>query len=66
VIDTYSRVAFLKLCDRKNALVAAEVLNDKVVPWFEEQDLRILRALIDRGWNTAAREKVMNMSFISQ
>ena len=49
VIDTYSRVAFVKLYDRKNALVAAEVLNDKVIPWFEEQDVRILRILTDRG-----------------
>ncbi len=49
VIDTYSRVAFAKLYDRKNALVAAEVLNDKVVPWFEEQDVRILQTLTDRG-----------------
>lgn len=49
VIDTYSRVAFVKLYDRKNALVAAEVLNDQVVPWFEEQDVRILRTLTDRG-----------------
>jgi hypothetical protein len=32
VIDTYSKVAFAKLYDRKNALVAAEVLNDKVIP----------------------------------
>ena len=49
VIDTYSRMAFVKLYDRKNALVAAEVLNDKVVPWFEEQNVRILRTLTDRG-----------------
>ena len=34
VIDTYSRVAFAKLYDRKNALVAADVLNDRVVPWI--------------------------------
>src|SRR5207248_5371635 len=37
-IDTYSRVGFAKLYDRKNALVAADMLNDQVVPWFEEQD----------------------------
>lgn len=49
VIDTYSRVAFAKLYDRKNALVAAEVLNDKVLPWFEEQGVRVLRVLTDRG-----------------
>lgn len=49
VIDTYSKVAFIKLYDRKNALVAADVLNDKVIPWFEEQDVRVLRILTDRG-----------------
>ena len=32
VIDTYSKVSFVKLYDRKNALVAAEMLNDKVFP----------------------------------
>jgi len=48
-IDTYSKVAFTKLYDRKNALVAAEMLNDKVVPFFEQNDLRLLRVLTDRG-----------------
>lgn len=49
VIDTYSKVAFAKLYDRKNALVAADVLNDVVVPWFEEEGVRVLRILTDRG-----------------
>ena len=48
-IDTYTRVAFAKLYDRKNALVAADMLNDQVVPWFEQQDVRMLRVLTDRG-----------------
>lgn len=48
-IDTYSRVAFVKLYDRKNALVAADVLNDKVLPFFEAEDVRLLRILTDRG-----------------
>jgi hypothetical protein len=42
-------VAFAKLYDRKNALVAAEMLNDKVVPFYEQHDLRLLRILTDRG-----------------
>lgn len=29
-IDTSSRLAFAKLCDRKNAVVAADMLNDSV------------------------------------
>lgn len=48
-IDTYSRVAFAKLYDRRNALVAADMLNDQVLPFFEEQDVRLLRVLTDRG-----------------
>ena len=39
----------VKLYDRKNALVAADVLNDIVVPWFEEEGVRVLRMLTDRG-----------------
>lgn len=48
-IDTYTRVAMCKLYDRKNALVAADMLNDRVVPFFEEQNLPLLRVLTDRG-----------------
>jgi transposase InsO family protein len=48
-IDTYSKVAFVKLYDRKNALVAADLLNDRVLPFFEQQDGRPLRVLTDRG-----------------
>lgn len=48
-IDTYSKVAFAKLYDRKNALVAAELLNDRVIPWFEQQEVSLLRILTDRG-----------------
>lgn len=42
-------MAFAKVYDRKNALVAADLLNDRVIPWFEEQDVRLLRVLTDRG-----------------
>jgi transposase InsO family protein len=48
-IDTYTKVAFAKLYDRKNALVAADLLNDKVVPFFDEHDVKLLRILTDRG-----------------
>ena len=48
-IDTYSKVAFAKLYDRKNAITAADMLNDKVVPFFEEQQIPLLRVLTDRG-----------------
>lgn len=48
-IDTYSKVAFAKVYDRKNALTAADLLNDKVMPFFEEQQIPLLRVLTDRG-----------------
>jgi len=48
-IDTYTRVAFAKLYDRKNALVAADTLNDRVLPFYEEQGVPLLRVLTDRG-----------------
>lgn len=48
-IDTYSKVAFCKLYDRKNALVAADLLNDRVIPFFEEEQVQLLRMLTDRG-----------------
>ena len=48
-IDTYSRVASAKLYDRKNALVAADMLNDRVLPFFEAHDIPLLRVLTDRG-----------------
>ena len=48
-IDTYSKVAWAKLYDRKNALVAADMLNDRVLPFFEDHDIPLLRMLTDRG-----------------
>jgi transposase InsO family protein len=48
-IDTYTKVAFAKLYDRKNALVAADTLNDRVLPLYEEHGVRLLRVLTDRG-----------------
>lgn len=48
-LDTYSKLAFAKLYDRKNALVAADLLNDRVLPFLEEQNVPLLRVLTDRG-----------------
>ena len=48
-IDTYAKVAFAKLYDRKNALVAADMLNDRVLPFYDQQRVPLLRILTDRG-----------------
>lgn len=48
-IDTYSKVAMTKLYTMKTSLVAADMLNDRVLPFFEEQNMGLLRMLTDRG-----------------
>ena len=48
-VDTYTRLAFTKLYETKHAITSADLLNDKVVPFFEEQDIPLLRVLTDRG-----------------
>ena len=48
-IDTYSKVALAKVYDRKMPIQAADLLNDRVVPFFEEKGLPLLRVLTDRG-----------------
>jgi transposase InsO family protein len=48
-IDTYSKLAFVKLYDRKHAITAADMLNDRVLPFFEQHEVPLLRILTDRG-----------------
>lgn len=48
-IDTYTRVAFAKLYLQKHAITAADLLNDRVIPFFDEQGIPLLRVLTDRG-----------------
>jgi transposase InsO family protein len=48
-IDTYTKVGFAKLQDRKSALTAADMLNDRVIPFFDQHDIRVGRVLTDRG-----------------
>jgi transposase InsO family protein len=48
-IDTYAKVAFAKLYDRKTPLTAADLLNDRVVPFYDEHEVVLLRVLTDRG-----------------
>ena len=48
-IDTYAKVAFAKLYDRKTPITAAELLNDRVIPFFDEHEIPLCRVLTDRG-----------------
>ena len=40
-IDTYSNVGFAKLYQDKNALTAADFLNDKVLPFFDQYSMSV-------------------------
>jgi len=48
-VDTYSKVAHCKLYTTKTPITAADLLNDKVLPFYESQQLPVLRILTDRG-----------------
>ena len=48
-IDTFSKVAHCKLYTTKTPITAADLLNDKVLPFYEGQGLPMLRILTDRG-----------------
>jgi len=48
-VDTYSKIALCKLYTTKTPITAADLLNDKVLPFFEQHELPMLRILTDRG-----------------
>ena len=48
-IDTYAKVGFAKLYTTKTPITSADLLNDKVLPFYEQHQLPLLRILTDRG-----------------
>ena len=48
-IDTYSKVGFAKLYEDKTPITAADILNDRVVPFFDQHEIPLSRVLTDRG-----------------
>ena len=48
-IDTYSKVGFAKLYTERTPITAADLLNDRVLPFFEQHGLPLNRILTDRG-----------------
>lgn len=48
-VDTYSKVAMTKLYTTKTPITAADLLNDRVLPFFAEHAMGIIRILTDRG-----------------
>jgi len=54
-IDTYAKVAFAKLYDRKTPITAADLLNDRVVPFYDQHGIPLSRVLTDRGTEFCGR-----------
>ena len=52
-IDTYTKVVFAKLYDRKTPITAADLLNDRVLPFFDGKEVKLTRVLTDCqiAWN---------------
>jgi len=48
-VDTYAKWAAAKLYTNKTPITSADLLNDRVLPFFEEQGMGVLRILTDRG-----------------
>ena len=48
-VDTYSKWAAAKLYTTKTPITAADLLNDRVLPFFAEQSMGVIRILTDRG-----------------
>jgi transposase InsO family protein len=48
-IDTYAKLGFAKLYDRKTPITAADLLNDRVIPFYEDKGVPLQRVLTDRG-----------------
>ncbi|MFM5429172.1 IS481 family transposase [Aeromonas veronii] len=48
-VDTYSKLAMAKLYTTKTPITGADLLNDRVLPFFAEQGMGIIRMLTDRG-----------------
>lgn len=54
-IDTYSKVVHCKLYTSKTPITSADVLNDRVLPFYTSQDVSVLRILTDRGTEFCGR-----------
>lgn len=64
-VDTYSRVAMAKLYIEKTAITSVDMLNDQVVPFFDEQEVPLLRILTDRGHGILRHRLASQLSTVS-
>lgn len=55
-VDTYTQVTCAKVYSQKTPITAADVLNDRVLPLYEQHGITLLRMLTDRGTEFCGRE----------
>lgn len=55
-LDTHSNVGFAKVYPDRTALTAADFLNDKVLPFFDDHGIGVLRVLSDNGSEYCGRK----------
>ena len=56
-VDTYSKVAMCKLYTTKTPITSADLLNDRVLPFFESHNASVLRILTDRGTEYCGKQE---------
>ena len=61
-IDTYTKVAFVTVYGWKNALVAADMLNDNVLLFFSEHQLPSFASLPREAPSSVAPEGIKSMN----
>lgn len=56
VVDTYCSLGFAKLYSSKEAITAADLLNDRVIPFYQDQQIAIEHMLTDNGSEFCGRK----------
>ena len=56
-IDTHANVGFAKVYPEKTAITAADLLNDRILPFYDEHGIRLLRVLTDNGMELCGRQE---------
>jgi len=54
-IDTHANVGFAKVYRERTAITAADLMNDRILPFYDEHSIRVLRALTDNGQELCGR-----------
>ena len=55
LVDTYCSLGFAKLYTSKEAITAAHLLNDRVIPFYQNQGIQIEHVLTDNGTEYCGR-----------